>query len=211
MKKSASWVSFEFLAPALYRALVNLEFWEARNQALNELLGESNASIAIIQFCNGRARLIAATRPAARLLGLKDHSSHRNLFLQELLGLFPKLVDGACTPVVWKAHDGMQYVLNAIRKNDGAGDHFRLGFQPAVALPFTPAKTEDAARLHAAVQAGLSRREGHVLVLLAHGLGNREIARELRLAAPTVAAHLRNIYQKLHVSNRVEAIQAVRL
>ncbi len=53
--------------------------------------------------------------------------------------------------------------------------------------------------------AGLSPREIEVLGLLARGLPNREIARRLGVAEPTVAAHVRHIYDKIGVSTRAAA------
>ena len=51
----------------------------------------------------------------------------------------------------------------------------------------------------------LTERELEVLVLLAHGKENKEIAAELGLKPTTVRGHLESIYSKLQVTNRVEA------
>lgn len=48
--------------------------------------------------------------------------------------------------------------------------------------------------------------EKKILELLAHGLANKEIASRLGLSASTVRWHLENIYGKLHVSSRTEAV-----
>jgi DNA-binding NarL/FixJ family response regulator len=53
--------------------------------------------------------------------------------------------------------------------------------------------------------AQLSERETSVLRLLARGLSNRQIARELWVTEQTVKFHLTNIYRKLGVANRTEA------
>ena len=52
----------------------------------------------------------------------------------------------------------------------------------------------------------LSRREEAVLLLLAEGLVNKEIGEQLHIAKDTVRAHLRKIYEKLHVRCRIEAV-----
>jgi DNA-binding NarL/FixJ family response regulator len=51
----------------------------------------------------------------------------------------------------------------------------------------------------------LTPREFEVLVLLARGLTNPEIASELAISRRTVHAHLRAIYPKLGVTSRVGA------
>ncbi|GGW85141.1 hypothetical protein GCM10010297_02300 [Streptomyces malachitofuscus] len=51
----------------------------------------------------------------------------------------------------------------------------------------------------------LTRREREVLLLLADGLGNRQLARELGIAERTVRAHLANITRKLGVQSALQA------
>ena len=52
---------------------------------------------------------------------------------------------------------------------------------------------------------GLSERESQVLVLCAEGLRNREIAAALYVGNETVKTHMRNVFAKLGLRNRVEA------
>ncbi|PTX64012.1 LuxR family two component transcriptional regulator [Kordia periserrulae] len=53
----------------------------------------------------------------------------------------------------------------------------------------------------------LSKREKEVLTLLAKGKTYSNIAEELFISKTTVRTHIRNIYQKLHVNSKAEAIQ----
>jgi DNA-binding NarL/FixJ family response regulator len=55
-------------------------------------------------------------------------------------------------------------------------------------------------------RAKLSVRENEVLSLLAKGLLYKEIAQKLRISFGTVRQHIHNIYEKLHVQNKTEAI-----
>ena len=52
----------------------------------------------------------------------------------------------------------------------------------------------------------LTRRELEVLSALAAGQTNKEIANELHLSPNTVKFHLKNLFQKLDVHNRSQAI-----
>jgi DNA-binding NarL/FixJ family response regulator len=52
----------------------------------------------------------------------------------------------------------------------------------------------------------LSKREQEILELLAKGYRYKEIADTLGISFDTVRSHLRNIYDKLHVSSRTEAV-----
>ena len=56
----------------------------------------------------------------------------------------------------------------------------------------------------------LSRREREILSLMAGRLSNREIAAELIISQETVKRHAANIYQKLHVNSRQEAVTRAR-
>lgn len=52
----------------------------------------------------------------------------------------------------------------------------------------------------------LTDREREVLVLIGHGLANREIARELHLGESTVKTHVKRILMKLALRDRVHAV-----
>lgn len=56
----------------------------------------------------------------------------------------------------------------------------------------------------------LSDREVEVINLLSKGLTNEEVATVLEIATSTIAVHVRNIYKKLGVSRRVEALYEAR-
>ena len=53
----------------------------------------------------------------------------------------------------------------------------------------------------------LTRREREILQLLAVGLSNQEMADRLVIAEGTLKRHIANLYQKLGVHNRTQAIR----
>ena len=53
---------------------------------------------------------------------------------------------------------------------------------------------------------GMSDRELQVLELAARGFTNKNIAKELFLSIRTIEAHMRNVFEKLGVSSRTEAV-----
>ncbi|WP_262695714.1 LuxR C-terminal-related transcriptional regulator [Kordiimonas aquimaris] len=57
---------------------------------------------------------------------------------------------------------------------------------------------------------GLTRREQAVLELMAVGQSNKEIAKHLSVSPNTVKTHAANLFEKLEVNGRVEAINQAR-
>lgn len=70
--------------------------------------------------------------------------------------------------------------------------------------PEHPAPSLPAARF----AASLSARETEILEHISRGLSNKEIARALSVAPETIKWHLKNIFEKLNVGSRLEAVQA---
>lgn len=52
----------------------------------------------------------------------------------------------------------------------------------------------------------LTKREKEILEMLSKGLIYKEISDQLNISSETVRKHVYNVYAKLHVSNRVEAV-----
>src|SRR5690606_6574472 len=57
----------------------------------------------------------------------------------------------------------------------------------------------------------LTPRERNVVQLMQEGLSNKEIAAKLGIAPSTLKTHIHHIYRKLHVSNRMQAVQRASL
>ena len=72
---------------------------------------------------------------------------------------------------------------------------------------FTSGKTvQDLLPLTQEQYSGLTERELGILRLVGKGLSNKQIGKELFISDRTVQAHLSNIFSKLGVSSRTEAV-----
>ena len=108
-------------------------------------------------------------------------------------------------------HTAPNKILEAIKEVNGGGSPMSapiarrlvkfFGTDKA-APPIAPAPPVPAVEANAS----LTSREREVLDLMAEGLLYKEAADRLGLSVDTIRAHLRNIYKKLRVRNRTEAI-----
>ena len=87
-------------------------------------------------------------------------------------------------------------VIRRVTTNPDEANHMVVGI-PREALEVPEVDSQDV----------LSDREMEVLLLAAHGLSNRRIARSLHISEATVKRHLANIYPKMGVSSRGEAVK----
>ena len=81
-----------------------------------------------------------------------------------------------------------------------------LGAEPAAALVRRQLHLSPSATARRSHPDDLTPRELEVLRLLAAGLSNPAIAARLTISVGTVKAHTANIYGKLGVANRVQAL-----
>jgi two-component system, NarL family, response regulator LiaR len=66
------------------------------------------------------------------------------------------------------------------------------------------------AREHGNLLSSLSRRERDVLLRMMKGMRGPQIAQDLMISADTVRTHIRNIFTKLDVHSRLEAVRVAR-
>ena len=83
--------------------------------------------------------------------------------------------------------------------SDGRAMPSEQAIEYVLATPVTPEETE------APHPAGLSSREVEVLRLVAGGMTNAEIAKELYISRRTVNRHVGSVYRKIGTSTRPEA------
>lgn len=133
------------------------------------------------------------TVPVVVLSGDENPALVRSLIDQGIVGFIPK-------------SDSAAVIVQAVRLVLAGGTYVPLRL-----VSCTDANGESGARLAAAPTAVLSElteRQLAVLQLLARGLPNKLIARELDVSESTVKVHLLAIFRALGVHNRTQAVVA---
>ena len=102
----------------------------------------------------------------------------------------------------------MLRLLTQLRREAPGRDAVQPAFVDQLLAAFDPRRTptddgdvRDARNL-------LSAREIEILNHIARGMSNKEIGRALRVAPETIKWHLKNIFEKLKVGSRYEAVQS---
>jgi DNA-binding NarL/FixJ family response regulator len=124
--------------------------------------------------------------------------------------------DGAITVVILTSFSDRGEILAALDAGasgyllkDAEPDELLRGIRAAARgeSPIAPKAAREvlATRLERPPEVQLSPRELDVLRLVAHGMPNKRIARELAISEKTVKAHLTNIFQRIGVFDRVQA------
>ena len=172
---------------------------------------------------DGGFEIVGETQNGSEVLGLVEQTSPDLVVLDvrmpELDGL--AILDGLRTRfpdvkvVMLSASTSPDLVESALRR--GASAYVVKSVDPAD-LPstlrqvasgtvFATLAVSGSTEPTAGHAAGLTDREIAILSALARGLSNEEIAKELWVARQTVKFHLTNVYRKLGVKSRTEAIR----
>jgi LuxR family maltose regulon positive regulatory protein len=130
-----------------------------------------------------------ALRSLAKAITLAQASGFVRVFVDELVQLKPLL---SRLPPAFNTSPAIRKLNQLV--NPGASDQ-----QTAVKETFT-----------ASVESSLSNRENEVLLYLAEGKSNSQISASMGISETTVKSHLRNIFSKLEVSRRTQAVAAAR-
>ncbi|MCK2244049.1 MULTISPECIES: response regulator transcription factor [unclassified Crossiella] len=137
-------------------------------------------------------RRIVRTSPHVGVLVLTMFDDNESVFAAMRAGARGYLLKGA-TP---------EEIVRAIRAV-GQGQAI---FGPAIASRLLGFFGNNARAAQVEAFPELTAREHEVLVLIAQGEGNAAIARKLVISGKTVRNHVSNIFSKLHVADRAEAI-----
>jgi DNA-binding NarL/FixJ family response regulator len=122
-----------------------------------------------------------------------------------------------CRILALSAYDDLEYVRGLL--SAGATGYLLKNEAPSTIVAAVRAAAEGKAYFSSAIASRLAElaqpslpvepptpREQEVLELLARGLTNAEIGRALGIGERTVRFHLENLFTRLHVDNRVEAV-----
>ena len=144
--------------------------------------------------CNGieATRRILATSPHIGVLVVTMFEDDDSVFAAMRAGARGYLLKGA----------NQAETLRAIRAV-GNGEAI---FGPAIAQRLIGFFAAPAPTVPAQVFPDLTEREREVLALIAEGRGNQEIADQLFLSLKTVRNHVSNIFSKLQVADRAQAV-----
>lgn len=131
------------------------------------------------------ARLTARIRaefPQSRVLVISNYEGDEDIHQAMAAGamgyLFKSVVEDELVDAIREVNAGRQYLPKGV-----------------------------AARLQEGEGAALTRREHDLIELLGKGLSNRELGQVLGVSEDTVKTHLKNLFRKLGVSDRAEAVR----
>jgi DNA-binding NarL/FixJ family response regulator len=167
-----------------------------------EIVGEADSGEKVLP-------LVGQTGPDAVLLDVRMPGMDGLTVLERLREQYPSIavvmLSGIDDPVLVRAaleRGAAAFVLKHVDSRDlGSALRQSVGgsiFRPLDLLNVNQSAFEDA---------GLTKRELSILEELPAGGSNQEIAKRLFLAEQTVKFHLTNIYRKLGVATRTEALR----
>ncbi|MGZ4508822.1 MAG: response regulator [Blastococcus sp.] len=141
-------------------------------------------------------RRIVAAQPTVAVLVLTMLDEDESVFAAMRAGARGYVVKGADTDDVLRA-------LESVARGDAV-------FGPAVASRVLSYLTRPLSARDPLLFPELTEREREVLELMARGLSNGEIARKLVVSPKTVRNHVSNVFTKLQVTDRSEAVGRAR-
>jgi DNA-binding NarL/FixJ family response regulator len=141
-------------------------------------------------------RQIVHTSPHINILVVTMFDDDQNVFSAMRAGARGYLLKGA-------NHDETLRAIRAV----GSGEAI---FSPAIAVRLMDYFTHIRPSAPAPVFPELTEREREILTLIAQGYKNPEIAAQLVLSPKTVRNHITNVFSKLQVADRAEAVLRAR-
>jgi DNA-binding NarL/FixJ family response regulator len=186
------------------QALPNAQMSEAacQQEARDSVASDSSFDLIVLDLnlpgatglsCLRHLRETAPLTPIMVVSGNDDPATMRDVVLAGATGYVPKSAP-------------RQVLIDAIRVIMGGGTYLPT----AAVLALRQAHSANPPTARAAASDDLTQRQKRVLELLAQGLSNKHIARQLEISEITVKAHVSLILKKLGVNNRVQAAMEAR-
>ena len=186
------------------QALPDAQMSEAacQKEALDSVASDSSFDLIVLDLnlpgatglsCLRHLRETAPLTPIMVVSGNDDPATMRDVVLAGATGYVPKSAP-------------RQVLIDAIRVIMGGGTYLPT----AAVLALRQAHSANPPTTRAAASDDLTQRQKRVLELLAQGLSNKHIARQLEISEITVKAHVSLILKKLGVNNRVQAAMEAR-
>jgi DNA-binding NarL/FixJ family response regulator len=198
-------------------------------QALEQIIELSDNCSLVASFSNGEEALvkIPLVKPQVVLMDIGLGSTNGIELVKELKPMHPEILYMMCT--VYEEDEKIFEALRAgasgyiLKKSSpsrlidaiaelvegGAPMSSQIARKVVNAFKDIPVKQDNNLNVPGSEtedMALLSRREKEILEWLAQGKIYKEIGTELNISAETVRKHVYHIYEKLHVNNRVEAV-----
>ncbi len=152
----------------------------------------------------GLLRQSYPTVPIVVLSGADPLADARAVLRAGAVGFIPKTAMAKVTlQAIRLVLAGGRYLPSELMQLLDAGETAPVAAQPAIAQGTAPKQAGAGGRLDL-----LSQRQREVFALLAKGLSNKMIARELNVTEGTVKTHVATIFDVLNVRNRVSAVAA---
>jgi DNA-binding NarL/FixJ family response regulator len=97
-------------------------------------------------------------------------------------------------------------LLSSIRELHNGGSPMSSSIARKVVARFQRLNSGKALQSEPKEDYSLTTRENEILDLLAQGYRNKELAEKLFVSVNTIRTHVYNVYEKLHVNSRIEAL-----
>ena len=143
--------------------------------------------------------LLKDTEPESLLSSIRTvHEGNAIIAPTATKRLLEHMVANSHTPATPGLDAGRQHIPSAVPTDPPTGT-------PAVTPAAGRHPAQAAEGYHDAELDSLTAREREILIEIAHGLSNQEIAAKLFISMPTVKTHVTHILQKTHAHDRVQA------
>jgi len=167
-----------------------------------EMLGELKPDVILLDIGLPRmsgievTRSVKASNPEIKILIFTIFDEEEKVIDAVISGAAGYLLKG--TPV--------EKIVEAIKDVNEGGSVIQPNLARALLRLIRSQEQQAPAPAPKSETASLTKRELEILQIIAKGLSNNEAAKVLGLSKATIRTHLEHIYEKLEVSNRLEAV-----